>query len=113
MRSLCIIYRKTKTGLEGYSYKIKDGIESRTESLKIRESAGTWIYEATVPNQNDGKTIPFTQNLAEKSILSFENPAHDFPVKIQYKPINKDRFHVSVVGRDNKGFTYFIDRVKQ
>lgn len=64
------------------------------------------IYEATVPDQNEGKAIPFTLNNDIKEYLSFENIEHDFPKKIQYKRINEDEIEVTVLGDEGKGFTY-------
>ena len=48
--------------LIGYSYKFKDGQKIITETLFIKILENTVIFEATVPDQNEGKTIPFTLN---------------------------------------------------
>ena len=68
------------------------------------------VYEATVPNQNQGKTVPFTLNPNISDTLSFENPAHDFPTRIQYIPKSDDEVFVRVLGSDGKGFSYVMVR---
>lgn len=92
--------------LIGYSYKLKDSQKIITETLSIKILENTIIFEATVPNQNEGKTIPFTLNNEIKDYLSFENIDHDFPKKIQYKRINENEIEVTVVGDEGKGFSY-------
>ncbi len=107
------VWEKEGTELKGYGYKLKDGQKLIKETLKIQLESQVPVYYATVPNQNDGASIPFTLNLEEKDLLSFENPAHDFPVKIRYKPESDDRLFVEVLGADGKGFSFFMDRVER
>ena len=61
---------------------------------------------ATVPDQNEGRTIQFTLNTEIKSYFSFENEKHDFPKKIQYKKITDDEIEITVLGDNGKGFSY-------
>jgi len=77
-----------------------------SETLLIKIIGNQIVYEATVPNQNDGKAVQFILNNEIKSYLSFENLDHDFPKKIQYKKITEDEIIVSVLGENGKGFTY-------
>lgn len=98
----------SKALLEGKSYKKVDGKEMVTETLSIQEREGELYYQATVPNQNNGETISFILNKANKELLSFENLKHDFPKKIQYKFINKNKILVSVLGNDDEGFSYHL-----
>ena len=94
---------------EGHSFKMIGGQKRIMETLTIKVLNGKIKYYALVPNQNNGNAIPFTLNTEFKGdILSFENPAHDFPKKIQYKKISGTKIHVSVSGEDNKGFSYYI-----
>lgn len=93
-------------GLIGYSYKLNDNQKTITETLTVKIIENNIIYEATVPNQNEGKTIPFTLNNEIKEYLSFENITHDFPKKIQYKRLNDDVIEVTVIGDQGKGFSY-------
>ena len=95
-----------KGKLKGYSFKIVEEKEHILETLTISKNNNEIIYSATVPKQNEGKTIPFKLNLEIKNLLSFENLNHDFPKKIQYKQISSDEMFVSVLGDDDKGFSY-------
>jgi len=92
--------------LVGYSYKFDNNEKSITETLSIKTTDNQIYYEATVPDQNDGRTIRFTLNDEIKSYLSFENMEHDFPKKIQYKRISDEEIEVTVLGDLGKGFSY-------
>lgn len=92
--------------LKGYVYRYKDSQKIITETLAIKMSDNTLIYEATVPDQNEGRTIPFTLNNEIKDRLSFENMNHDFPKKIQYKRLSENEIEVTVLGDEDKGFSY-------
>jgi hypothetical protein len=106
------VWESTKSNeLIGYSYKFYNNEKSITETLSIRKIDNQTFYEATVPDQNDGKTIRFTLNNEIKSYLSFENIEHDFPKKIQYKRINDNEIEVTVLGDQGRGFSY--TQVKQ
>lgn len=92
--------------LIGYSYKVKNSQKIITETLSIKILEDTIILEATVPDQNEGKTIQFTLNNEIKDFLSFENIDHDFPKIIQYKKTNENEIEVTVLGDVGKGFSY-------
>ena len=94
--------------LKGSSYKIEKEQKTIWETLSIRQIDGKTIYEATVANQNDGKTIQFVLNEEIEMYFSFENKEHDFPKKIQYKIVAKDKVEVSVLGNKDEGFSYFM-----
>jgi len=99
------VWESTKNKeLIGYSYRFNDNQKIITETLSIKIIENNIIYEATVPDQNEGKTIPFTLNNEIKEYLSFENIKHDFPKKIQYKRLNNDEIEVTVLGDEGKGF---------
>lgn len=99
-----------ENNLKGMSYKLNEGQKKITETLSISENNGKIIYKATVPNQNQGQTIAFVLNTKNDDLFSFENLAHDFPKKIQYKVITKDKLLVNVLGEGNKGFSYYLIR---
>jgi len=90
----------------GYSYNLNNKQKTITETLSIKMIGNQIIYEATVPDQNEGKTIQFTLNNEIKTYLSFENIEHDFPKKIQYKRINDNEIEVTVLGDKGKGFSF-------
>ena len=101
------VWKKNKNDeLIGHSYRLNNNQKIITETLAIKKIGNHIIYEATVPNQNEGKTIQFTLNREIKSYFSFENDNHDFPKKIQYKKITDDEIEVSVLGDKGKGFSY-------
>ncbi len=103
------VWEKNAEGkLSGYSYKIANDQEVRMETLSIQKSEGQVVYEALVPNQNNGQAIPFTLNTAIQDLLSFENLNHDFPKKIQYQKLSDTEILVKVLGDGDKGFSYKI-----
>lgn len=103
--------KNNSSDLTGYSYRIKDNQKIITETLFIKKNGNQFVYEATVPDQNDGKTVQFILNTETDSLFSFENDEHDFPKKIQYKRINDNQLEVIVLGDGNTGFSYI--QIKQ
>jgi len=103
--------KNQKDGLVGNSYKLVNNEKSISETLSIKNVGDHLIYGATVPNQNDGETIEFILNPDNNEYLSFENINHDFPKKIQYKRISMDSIKVSVLGKNDEGFSYI--QIKQ
>lgn len=100
------LWNKSEGKLVGESYMKKEGQKHVSETLEIKISEKQIIYTATVLNQNGGKAIPFTLDTSNKELYSFENPAHDFPNKIQYKILSDTELQVNVLGKDGKGFSY-------
>lgn len=96
----------------GASYKIKNGKKVVSENLSIRKSGKSIIYTATVLNQNHGKGVEFTLNQIDENTFSFENPNHDFPNKIIYKKITDKQVYVKVLGKEDKGFSFHMFKVK-
>lgn len=96
--------------LEGYGYRMKGKEKVIIETLSIEEINGTLVYKATVPDQNEGATVPFTLNKHIKDSLSFENFSHDFPKRIIYKRLNTSEIQVYVLGENDRGFNYKLIR---
>lgn len=92
--------------LIGHSYKIINNKKVISETLVIKQMNNKTVYEATVPTQNEGKTIQFILNTSDSSFFSFENLEHDFPKKIQYTRINDGTLKVGVFGENDKGVSY-------
>lgn len=92
----------------GSSYKMQGDTKMVMETLQIAVVDESIVYEANVPSQNEGKTIPFELNTSISDTFSFENLNHDFPKKIQYKKITDAKILVHVLGEDDKGFSYYI-----
>ncbi|WP_099154898.1 DUF6265 family protein [Flavilitoribacter nigricans] len=99
-----------KRGFRGYAYRGTGAEQQITERLEIRLRNGRLVYEATVPDQNEGATIRFSLNEALTDRFSFENAQHDFPKKIQYRLLTADRIEVTVLGEAGKGFSYIQER---
>ena len=101
------VWEKNKNNeLIGHSYKLNNNQKTISETLTIKKAGNQIIYEATVPDQNEGKTIQFILNTKIKTYFSFENDKHDFPKKIQYKKITDDEILVTVLGDKGEGFSY-------
>lgn len=98
----------SKNEFKGTSYKMKNNSKHITETLLITQNDKDIVYEATVPNQNQGKGISFTLNTKESDKFSFENLEHDFPKKIQYQVISKYKLFVQVLGDNDQGFSYYL-----
>jgi len=96
--------------LIGQSYEINGNQKVILETIAIRMIDNKMIYEATVPDQNEGQTIQFASNPEIESYFSFENLNHDFPKQIQYTKISDDEIMISVLGDDGKGFSYKLIR---
>lgn len=73
--------------LEGKGIQIKGGDTIQTETLRIVEEDNNVVYKATVPTQNGGEEISFAYAGLHGTDLMFENPAHDFPSRIQYTAV--------------------------
>lgn len=97
---------KNNEELTGHSFRLKNKQKIITETLSIKIIGDHIIYEATVPNQNSGRTIPFRLNMDVSDCLSFENGEHDFPKKIQYKRLSDDELEITVLGDEDEGFSY-------
>lgn len=105
-------WRKEGNILIGESYKKRGDQKYISETLEIKEVESTYIYTATVKNQNEGKGIPFTLQEVKNDLYSFENLSHDFPKKIQYKILNSTSLQVYVLGEGDKGFSYKMNKQK-
>jgi hypothetical protein len=66
-----------------------------TEYISIKKTEGGIYYTAAVLNQNNGKGIDFKLTRSD-SIYVFENPDHDFPKMIRYRPVSPNNLIVEV-----------------
>ena len=90
--------------------RAKPGGEVRgSESLRLVEMAGSVFYIAKVAHNE----LPVAFRLVECSAdrLVFENPAHDFPRRLEYRPKPDDRMTVAVGDGADEGFTLEFERV--
>ena len=92
--------------LKGKAYKVRNGKESVSETLEIKNIDGKLYYLATVPNQNNGATVKFALTGSKDNEFVFENPEHDFPKKLVYKKLSETEMFVQVLGAEGKGFSF-------
>ena len=102
--------KESNSELIGHSYEVNENQKFILETIAIKMIDNQMIYEATVPNQNEGQTVQFALNPEIESYLSFENLNHDFPKQIQYHKISDNEIKISVLGDDEKGFSYKLIR---
>ena len=97
--------------LKGKSYKMVDGQKIVTEIIELKSEGDRIIYTPTVFDQNEGKPIQFILLKLDKNVFSFENSDHDFPKKIQYTVVSENELFISVLGENDKGFSYKLIRL--
>ena len=99
-------WEKIDNIFKGQSYKMVDGQKIVTEIIALKSDGNRIVYTPTVFDQNEGKPIPFTLHNLDENMFSFENLDHDFPKKIQYKKKSENEVIVTVLGENDKGFSY-------
>ena len=90
--------KNTEGQLDGYSYTLMGGDTVSQETILIKVKDGNMNYVPTVMEQNDGQPIEFAMIELSDSTVVFENKAHDFPQKIQYKKIGSDSLEAKISG---------------
>ncbi|MPQ46224.1 hypothetical protein GCQ56_04300 [Marinifilum sp. N1E240] len=106
------VWEQNGEELKGYGYNIKENHKQISETLAIKMVNGKVVYQATVANQNEGATVSFQLNDTINDYYSFENAKHDFPNKIQYYKLSENKVKVKVLGDENKGFSFEMNRVE-
>lgn len=96
--------------LRGNTYDIINGQKEIKEILGLKLKNNKIVYQATVPDQNEGKIVSFTLNTNVKNCFSFENAQHDFPKKIQYEKISENEILIRIMGDKEEGFSYKLIR---
>jgi len=79
----------------------QNGDTAFSEKLKIIYIQDTVYYISTVGNQNEGRSIRFTETDFNGNEFSFENIMHDFPRKIIYTRISDTVFFAELRGLEN------------
>lgn len=82
-----------------------------SETIKLMEEKDGLLYMPTVRNQNQGTEIRFYLKAFNDSSMLFENQAHDFPKRIQYRKINADSIVAEISG-NGKQIRFEMTRVK-
>jgi len=86
---------------EGFS--VKGGDTSWNEKGSVYQENNNWVFENTVKDQNDGKSVKFTSTLLNETSVQFSNPVHDFPTDINYTVADAATLRAFIVGPNNKG----------
>lgn len=82
----------------GESYFIKEKDTLHSEKIELQQKDENLLYVSTIKGQNNDKPITFKHNIEIEKQLVFENPKNEYPRKIIYKPIAKDRIFIEVSG---------------
>ena len=103
-------HQVSATTIEGNGETFVMGKLKSSESLRIVEMSGALFYIAKV-NHNP---LPIAFKLTNCSVENaiFENTEHDFPKRIEYKSINKDKMMVIVSVGKSKSFSIDFIRAK-
>ena len=87
-----------------------DGSErymQETMTLEVRD--GVWFYVVKVDSNE--APVAFALTTCEDNVLVFENKAHDFPQRIEYRPSSQDAFVANISDLEDKGFKLSFQRV--
>lgn len=79
----------------GMSRAVRDGRTVGFESLRIEERNGRLVYVASPSRQ---AMTEFTATAVSDTLAAFENPAHDFPQRILYRPGRADSLWARIEG---------------
>jgi len=83
---------------EGFSLATNGEKKIREYLRLVRQADGAIVYQAIVPDQNQGATISFPLTFFTTTSWTFENPEHDFPKTIDYWLQEDASLNVSVSG---------------
>lgn len=92
----------------GFEQAIADGKVIGTEALRLVEMAGGVFYIAKVAHNDLPVAFRLTECTAGR--LVFENPAHDFPRRLEYNRRADGGMAVAVSDGKDKGFTLDFER---
>lgn len=88
---------------EGSTWSIESGERTGSESLRLAAMSSGVYYIAKVAH--NPLPVPFALTSCTAGILVFENPAHDFPRRLEYTYVAPDRMTVRVSDGLAKAFT--------
>lgn len=100
---------------EGESYFVKSKDTIHAESIILQQKGEELSYHSTIQGQNGNKPIVFPLTEEAENLFVFENRKQDYPQKIQYKFISKDRFSTEISGiQASKPFAekYLMTKIK-
>lgn len=100
--------------LVGQSNFVSDNDTISSEIIRLEQRNGKLYYIPTVLGQNEGKAIIFALTSLTDSTVTFENPVHDFPQKIEYwfqRPDSLIAEGSSMAGELKKSIVFRMKRV--
>ena len=90
----------------GLSRTVRDGVAVAHEHLLLHEVDGAVVYRASPSGQ---ATAEFVASHVSDSLAVFENPEHDFPRRIVYRPAAGDSLHARIEGPGPGGTVRGVD----
>lgn len=97
--NLLEIWKKASDSIYiGESYFIKGKDTLHFEKIQLKQKGENLFYIPTVKGQNNDKPVTFIFKDTIGKQLVFENPKHDYPQKIIYSQISKDRMIIQISG---------------
>jgi hypothetical protein len=97
--NLLEIWTKTNDSIYiGESYFIKEKDTLHSEKIQLKQKGEDLFYIPTVKGQNNDKPVTFIFKDTIGKKLVFENPKHDYPQKIIYSQLSKDRMIILISG---------------
>jgi hypothetical protein len=79
----------------GMSRTVRGDSTVEYEQLRIADERGTLVYHALPSGQSP---TAFRAASVSDSVVTFENPAHDFPQRIIYRQAGSDSLHARIEG---------------
>lgn len=98
--------RTSDTLFTGGSETVKNGDTVFSEKLKLVYEDGNIFYVADV--SHNPAPVKFTATYLTDTLVTFENPDHDFPKKITYEQVNGN-LHASIEGPGKNGAWRKVD----
>ncbi len=81
---------------QSYFIKAKDTLHF--ETIVLQQNGEELFYNTTIKGQNNDEAVAFKLNISTEKQLVFENPTNDYPKKIGYSKISKDRIGIQISG---------------
>lgn len=85
----------------GESYLILDKDTVFGESVVLKETNNKLTYTVIVGGQNNEEAVRFEMTSITDNKIIFENPDHDFPIKITYHNTSNDSLVAQISGERN------------
>lgn len=76
-----------------------DGSVTPQETIRMQLKADGWYYQPTAFGQNENQEVGFKVIFISGLEFIAENPAHDFPQRIQYRRIG-EKLYASIEGKN-------------